>query len=224
MKKTSQLLTICMLVVFSLVMTGTALAKPDASKGKGNAAKNGATVTESSSAVVDGQQPASDGTTGAKGKAQEFRNKIKVKGNEVNFDIPPVIKDGRTLIPVRGLMNSLGAELVWDEAAQTVTVTKDDKVVVLTLGSDKVLVDGQETTIDAPAQLMSNRTMVPLRFLAETFGKIVKYDEITGEIDIDDQVTPAEDQETTEPTGTSTDTTATQEQTTATSETVTADI
>lgn len=62
---------------------------------------------------------------------------VKVKGKDIKFDIPPVIKDGRTLIPVRAIMNGLGAEVKWDEAAKTVTVTKGDVTVVITLGSNK---------------------------------------------------------------------------------------
>lgn len=217
MKKVSKLLTICIALIFTLVMVGAAVAKPGANSGKELGAKNGQT---DSTVAVQPTANAQETVTNAdlngqterfkeqvKNKGQEeqkierFQHRVKVNGKEVKFDVPPVIKDGRTLIPVRGLMNSLGATVAWDETTQTVTVTKDDKVVVLTLGSDVVLVNGQETKIDVPAQLISNRTLVPLRFLAETFGKIVKYDPETGEIDVNEgETSPITETETgTEP-------------------------
>lgn len=116
----------------------------------------------------------------------EFKAGMTVKGKKVNFDVPPVIKDGRTLIPVRAVMNSLNAKVEWDEATQTVTITKGDVVIKLVLGESKVFVNGKEVTLDVPAMVVDNRTVVPLRFISETLGEKVNYDEKTGDIDIED--------------------------------------
>lgn len=222
MGKPNKILTLCILVLFCLAMTGTALAKPGNGKGNGKGNKGGNTSISETKITAEDQETETKGTdiedtdtenetdtdadnstdTKETGKnknknknkeTREFKNQVKVKGTNVNFDIPPVIKDGRLLIPVRGVMNSLGADVAWDPETQTVTVTKDDQVVVLTLGSETVLVNGVETTIDVPAQTESNRTVVPIRFLATTFGKIIEYDDETGDVIIEDPETPPAD-------------------------------
>jgi len=112
-------------------------------------------------------------------------NVISDKAN-FKFDTPPVIKGSRTLIPVRAIVQGFGAELTWEEDTQTVTIIKDDKEVVLTLGSSTIYVNGEEQEIDVPAGLMNNRTYVPLRFLIHNLGFNVKWDEDTQTVEIDD--------------------------------------
>lgn len=110
--------------------------------------------------------------------------KITVRGVIVECDVPPVIKDGRTLIPVRAVMLGLGAEVKWDELARTVTVTRSGKTVTLNLMSGDAFVNGRKVELDVPAQIIKNRTFVPLRFIAESLGEKVEYVEQTGEINI----------------------------------------
>lgn len=116
----------------------------------------------------------------------EFKANMIVKGKKIKFDVPPVIKDGRTLIPVRAVMNSLDAKVEWDEATKTVTITKGDIVIKLILGESKVFVKGKEVTLDVPAMAINNRTVVPIRFISEVLGEKVNYDKKTGDIDIED--------------------------------------
>ena len=103
-------------------------------------------------------------------------NVIIVNG-DAKFDTPPVIKEGRTLIPVRAISEGMGAEVGWNAEEKIVTITKDDKVIVFNLTENKVFVDEAEVIIDVPAKVMNNRTMVPLRFIAEQLGLNVEYDE-----------------------------------------------
>ena len=102
------------------------------------------------------------------------------------FDTPPVIKGSRTLIPVRAIVQGFGAEVSWDEETQTVTIVKDDREIVLTLGNSTIYVNGEEHEIDTPAELINNRTFVPLRFLIHNFGLNAKWDENTQTVEIDD--------------------------------------
>jgi len=129
---------------------------------------------------------------------------VRVKGKDIKFDIPPVIKEGRILIPVRAIMNGLGANVTWDEASKTVTITKGDVTVVATLDSKVITVNGEEQTIDMPAQLISNRTFVPIRFVAQALNMNVNWDENNGTVDIGDNT----DNSGTDTTGNSTDVTA----------------
>lgn len=118
------------------------------------------------------------------GQAKKLEERIRVRGRYLKYDMPPVIKEGRTLIPVRAIMNGLGAKVDWDEKTKIVTITKDKQEVVFKLDVNEVLVNGKTVTIDMPAQLICNRTFVPLRFLSETLGEKVDYDKDTGEIDV----------------------------------------
>ena len=121
-----------------------------------------------------------------KGQEKKLEERIKVRGMNMNIDVPPVIKDGRTLIPVRAIMNGLGAEVAWDAEAQTVTITRDGKVIVINMTTGEATVDGLAVALDVPAHNINNRTFVPLRFIAQTLGDKVEYDEETGDINVGD--------------------------------------
>lgn len=121
-------------------------------------------------------------------------NVISRKAN-LKFDTPPVIKGNRMLIPVRAIVEGFGAEVTWDQDTQTVTIVKDDKEIVITLGNYTVSVNGEEQEIDVPAQLLCNRTYVPLRFLIQNFGLNIKWDDDTHTVDIDDGQDEPDDEE-----------------------------
>jgi len=119
---------------------------------------------------------------------QPAKGVFKVKGQHPVFDVPPVIKSGRTLIPVRAIMNGLGAEKVeWNGDEQKVTIIKGDKTIVIYLNSQEVLVNDEAVTIDVPAGMIANRVFVPLRFIAQTLGDKVEYDAETGDVTIGDE-------------------------------------
>ncbi len=126
---------------------------------------------------------------------QEIKNykimeqgKIKVRNKHINSDLPPVIKDGRTLIPVRAITQGLGAEVDWDEKNRIVTVTKGDIEIKFDLEYGEVYINGEEADIDVPPGLINNRVFVPLRFISEVFGEKVKHNPDTDEIEIGDEV------------------------------------
>lgn len=110
---------------------------------------------------------------------------VLIKNGNAKFDTPPVIKEGRTLIPVRAISEALGATVAYNADEKAVTITKDDKVIVLYLGEQKVLVNGAETAIDVPAEVMNNRTMVPLRFIAEQLEFEVEWNQELQTIEIE---------------------------------------
>ena len=118
-------------------------------------------------------------TVGA--SAEETTVDVRVNGYLVNFpDQKPYInKDGRTLIPVRFVAENLGAAVEWDQKTKTATISKDGVVIELPIGSSqmKVTENGSTNTVvmDTEAVLTGNRTMVPIRFVAEALGAWVGY-------------------------------------------------
>ncbi|WP_051533947.1 copper amine oxidase N-terminal domain-containing protein [Desulfitibacter alkalitolerans] len=115
---------------------------------------------------------------------RELKDRLYIRGNTLDFDVPPVLREGRTLVPVRAITEGLGAEVNWNNELKKITITKDDKIIELFLDSRIVLVNGEEYELDIPAQLINNRTTVPIRFVSEILGERVDFNEETGDIDI----------------------------------------
>ncbi len=115
--------------------------------------------------------------------------KIVINDKPVTFDQMPVIVDGRTLVPLRGISETLGAEVLYTAATKRVTVTRDGVVVKLKIGSNEAYVDRDMKTLDVPATVISDRTMVPVRFISEAYGSDVKWDGDTKTVIITDNGT-----------------------------------
>ena len=96
--------------------------------------------------------------------------KLFVGGERVISDVLPTVVEGRTMLPLRAAFEAIGATVAWDDATQTVTATKGETEVKLTIGSKVMLVDGVEKPLDVAAYLENGRTMVPVRACAEAFG------------------------------------------------------
>ena len=82
----------------------------------------------------------------------------------------------RTLVPMRKIFEELGATVSWDENTQTASGTKNGKTVSLTVGSRTMNVGGTEITLDTPPIVLSDRTLVPARAVAEGMGCNVNWD------------------------------------------------
>lgn len=101
--------------------------------------------------------------------------KVFCDGNELKPDVPPVIKEGRTLIPVRALTEALGATVEWNEKERTVLVTKGDVRIQIQVDNRVAFVNGERVELDVPAQNICNRVFVPLRFLSQALKAKVDY-------------------------------------------------
>ena len=107
------------------------------------------------------------------------------KGDEVvTLDVPAQTINDRTLVPLRAIFEALGATVDWEEATQTVTSTKGDLTIKLTIGSNKLYRGDEEVTLDVPAQVVNDRTLVPVRAISESFGCQVDWDEATQTVTI----------------------------------------
>ena len=115
---------------------------------------------------------------------------IVIDGEELNLDVAPQIIDGRVMVPIRGVLENLGALVKWDDETQTVSARKSSKTVSLEIGSNDVTLDKGETNddgsaktetiqTDVAAQLVSDRTLVPLRVISEAMGYSVDWNDET---------------------------------------------
>ena len=88
-------------------------------------------------------------------------------------------------MPVRFISEAMGAEVEWVDAERKVVIRKDGKEIILMIGSNKALVNGQEILLDCAANIMPpGRTFVPVRFISENLGARVEYNSETREITI----------------------------------------
>ncbi|HYF93777.1 MAG TPA: copper amine oxidase N-terminal domain-containing protein [Symbiobacteriaceae bacterium] len=101
--------------------------------------------------------------------------RLFMNGQELFSEVPPRVESGRTLVPVRAVVEALGAVLQWDGVTQTITIQGAHSV-VMTVGSATAFVDGQERLLEVPPQIVDGRTLVPVRFVAEAFGLLVEWD------------------------------------------------
>ena len=108
------------------------------------------------------------------GKTDEVA--VIVNGSAINFDVPPIIIEGTTMLPVRYALEPMGAEFEWNGEAQTVTINANGKIIVLTIGSTTALVNGEAKTMLQPAMKIEGRTLIPIRFVAEEVGYHVDWD------------------------------------------------
>ena len=118
---------------------------------------------------------------------------IKMKINDVNYsingegkkmDAKPFIKNDRTLVPLRFIVEAIGGEVNWDNDNRLVTVNSKGKTIELPIDSKTIKIDGKDVNIDQAAIIKGDRTFVPIRFIAENLDMIVNYINDTREIEI----------------------------------------
>jgi len=101
---------------------------------------------------------------------------VDVNNRQVQFgDAAPVRIGGRVFIPLRAVVEALGAEVRWSGSTQTVFGKKGTREFALPIGSNTAQVNGRSLALDAPARLIGGNTMVPLRFVAEALGANVDW-------------------------------------------------
>lgn len=116
------------------------------------------------------------GWAAAASSATEEAVNLMIGGQAVTPDVPPVIKSGRTLVPVRVIAEGLGADVAWNEAKRTAVITRGTTQLSLTLDSRTALLNGKQVKLDTPPVISQQRMLLPLRFVGESLGITVGWD------------------------------------------------
>lgn len=107
------------------------------------------------------------------------KNPLKVTINDevVTFKegAPFIDANNRILVPLRLMSETLGAEVKWDKATQTTTITQENKEVKLTIGEAKMLVNGEMQAMDTKPVLKDGNVYVPVKYIGEVFGTKVQW-------------------------------------------------
>ena len=116
-------------------------------------------------------------------------NGYTINGQLTKMDVKPTIVESRTMLPIRYVAEPLGATIGWDEETQKVTVSLADTKIELWVGQSNAKVNGATVPIDGDNTsvkplILSSRTMLPVRFVAETLGCKVGWQEETKEVTI----------------------------------------
>ena len=93
-----------------------------------------------------------------------------LSGSRLISDVPPVEMNGRTLVPLRAVSETLGAQILWDSNSKVVTATLGNTTVKVPIGSNIIYKNNEAVTIDVCAKIINDHTFVPIRAISEAFG------------------------------------------------------
>lgn len=161
----------------------------------------GYTFTGWSGALTGTKNPATVTMGAAKKVTASFAAKVKsviqlkigsktmyVDGKPVVLEAAPIILNARTLLPVRAVVEAVGGTIAWDALAQKVTIVRKGKTLKLWIGRNVAELDDKSVKVDDDSKvvpvIMSGRTLLPLRFVAEALALDVQWDAATKTVTI----------------------------------------
>lgn len=123
---------------------------------------------------------------------------VYVDGEKIEFDVLPQLVNERTMVPMRFIFEKLGAVVSFDEETETVTAfhTNEDEettIVILQIGNSLAFTNSTQIELDAPPVLVDSRTLVPIRFVSESLGYSVDWEEDSKSVIITSKTEDADD-------------------------------
>lgn len=112
---------------------------------------------------------------------------VVINGQPLVSDVKPIVnEDGRTMLPVGAIATALGAQVQWDGATQTATLTKGTIIVKITIGQNEINVNGSQVSMDTAAVINNGRTLLPVGAVGKALGAQIGWDGGTRTVIIDD--------------------------------------
>jgi len=117
------------------------------------------------------------------------KSTFTANGHTRTLDSPPIIKNGRTLVPIRAIVEEIGGSIYWDGSERKVTIVLNDTTIELWIGNPQAKINGitkwiDDTNHNVMPEIINSRTMLPLRFVTESLGCEVGWDGMTKTITI----------------------------------------
>lgn len=101
--------------------------------------------------------------------------KVFIDEKQISFDVEPMVVNGRTIVPLRAIFEALGAEVNWDDKTKMVLARHESDIIIIKVGSNIAYLNFEVIQLDVPAVIYEGRTLVPLRFISESFGYDVQW-------------------------------------------------
>ena len=109
---------------------------------------------------------------------------LVINNTKVECEVPPIISNDRTLVPVRVLFEYYDAKVSWNESLRQVMVISGTTVMIFNIDSKIMYLNGAVHTLDAAPVIVNDRTLVPVRFISENLGYIVKWDGLSRTVSV----------------------------------------
>lgn len=120
--------------------------------------------------------------------AQDQKVTVRLDGTELTLPAEPFIENDRTLVPLRGLFEAVGANVLWDKDTQSIFISKsmdgEMKAIVMQVGNADVFVGEEKKTLEVAPKIVGESTFVPLRFIIDELGETVDWNPETYTVDI----------------------------------------
>ena len=107
-----------------------------------------------------------------------------VNGQTYTLEAAPMISSGRTMVPLRFVGEAFGAEFTYEASSKTIDIAFGSDKIRMQIGKKAAVVNGKEVVLDAAPFIVNGRTLVPIRFISETFGAEVVWDGVTKTVTI----------------------------------------
>lgn len=112
---------------------------------------------------------------------------VKINGTPIFLEQNPIIENNRTLTPMRTIFELLGCNVTWNNENQTISITRNDINIILTVDSNLTFINNERYILDVPPRIIKGRTFVPIRFVTESLGNTLAWDKEDNSIDIIDE-------------------------------------
>ncbi|RUS47179.1 stalk domain-containing protein [Cohnella sp. AR92] len=122
-------------------------------------------------------------------EAKEFKPvlqaaSIRLNGETLELAVPPLILNGTTYVPLRGVLEKMGVDIRWDTSTRWVIADKGDTRIVFNAKNGQTTVDGKAVQLDVKPINAGNSLLVPLRFVSETLGAKVSWNAAAYSVEI----------------------------------------
>lgn len=101
---------------------------------------------------------------------------VNIDGELLNFEVNPIIENNKTLVPIRKIAEKLGATVTWIQLTEEIIIKKNDTTIKLKINDKNAYVDNKLLILDTPPRIVNNHTLSPIRFIAESLGSYVDWD------------------------------------------------
>lgn len=109
---------------------------------------------------------------------------ITYNGNPLKLKNAPIVKNNRTLVPIRDICEQMGMNVEWNEELSVITISGNENTIQMSIGNNFILTNGILLYSDVAPEIINNRTMIPIRIFAEAVGAQVNWVEETKTINI----------------------------------------